>query len=90
MAASNQSDQVNLLQALATSSGSHSFIVRTTMATMGASTETYGFANVPVGAYGVRAVRTTLNADGSTTATASAVQSATVSIGATVTVNLGL
>lgn len=90
MAASNQSDQVNLLQSLATSSGSHSFIVRTTMATMGASTETYGFANVPVGAYGVRAVRTTLNADGSSTVTASAVQSATVSIGATVTVNLGL
>jgi hypothetical protein len=90
MAASNQSDQVHLLQSLATASGSRSFIVRTAMATLGASTETYGFANVPVGAYTTQAVRTTLNPDGTSTRSTSAATAATVAAGLTLTVNLSL
>jgi hypothetical protein len=88
MAASNQSDQVNLLQSLATSTGSHTFIVRTTMATLGTATETYGFATVPAGAYSTQAVRTTLNPDGTSTRSTSAATAATVAAGVTLTVNL--
>lgn len=88
MAASNQSDQVNLLQSLATASGSHGFIVRTAMATLGTATETYGFATVPAGAYSTQAVRTTLNPDGTSTRSTSAVTAATVAAGVTLTVNL--
>jgi len=91
VATSNQSDAVNLLQTLATpTSGSFAFIVDSTMATVGTSTETYAFATVPVGLYSVQAVRTTLNLDGTTTVTTSTVQPATVTTGLTVTVNLGL
>lgn len=90
VAASHQSDVVNLLQTLATGSGSFAFIVDSTMATVGTSTETYGFATVPAGAYGVQAVRSTLNSDGSTTVTTSTVQPATMTAGVTLTVNLGL
>ncbi|HEY3270154.1 MAG TPA: hypothetical protein VGJ89_02985 [Geothrix sp.] len=81
---------MNLLQSLATSSGSHSFILRTTMATVGTSTETYSFTTVPAGAYNLQAVRATLNLDGTTTTTQSTIQPATVAASATVTVNLGL
>ena len=49
VATSSQNDQVNLLQSLVTSSGTFSFIVRTTMATVGTSTETYAFTTVPIG-----------------------------------------
>lgn len=91
MATSVQSDAVNLLQSLTTpTSGSFTFIVGTTMATVGTSTETYAFANLPIGTYGVQAVRTTLNPDGSTTQSSSTAQSATVTAGLTATVNLGL
>ncbi|WP_243323933.1 DUF4382 domain-containing protein [Geothrix sp. SG200] len=90
VATSSQSDVVNLLQTLSTGSGSFAFIVDSGMATVGTSTETYGFATVPVGAYSVQAVRTTLNADGTTTVTTSTVQPATVKAGLTLTVNLGL
>jgi hypothetical protein len=91
VATSSQSDQVNLLQSLATpASGTHSFIVQTTMAVMGTSTETYGFATVPAGTYGVVALRSTLNLDGTTTRTASTIQPAAVVAGATLVVNLGL
>ncbi|WP_243303241.1 DUF4382 domain-containing protein [Geothrix oryzisoli] len=89
LATSSQSDQVNLLQSLVTSSGTFSFIVRTTMAVVG-TTETYGFTTVPVGTYGVQAVRSTLNLDGTTTTTTSTVQPATVTASTTATVNLGL
>ncbi len=90
VATSSQSDRVNLLQSLTTPSGSHAFIVQTTMATVGTAVETYGFTAVPVGAYSVQALRFTANADGTTTQSASTVQTATVASGATVTVNLGL
>ncbi|WP_279341289.1 DUF4382 domain-containing protein [Geothrix mesophila] len=90
VATSSQSDAVNLLQTLVTGSGSFAFIVDSGMATVGTSTETYGFATVPAGAYSVQAVRTTLNADGTTTVTTSTVQPATVTAGLTLTVNLGL
>lgn len=88
MAASNQSDQVHLLQSLATASGSHSFIVRTAMATMGTATETYAFATVPAGAYSTQAVRTTLNPDGTSTRSTSAAAAATVTAGVTLALNL--
>ena len=90
VATSNQSDRVDLLQSLTTPSGSHTFIVQTTMATVGTAAETYGFTAVPAGAYSVQALRFTANADGTTTQSASTVQTATVASGATVTVNLGL
>lgn len=88
MAASNQSDQVHLLQSLATASGSHSFIVRTAMATMGTATETYTFATVPAGVYSTQAVRTTLNPDGTSTRSTSAAAAATVTAGVTLALNL--
>ncbi|WP_257305793.1 DUF4382 domain-containing protein [Geothrix campi] len=90
VATSSQNDQVNLLQSLVTSSGTFSFIVRTTMATVGTSTETYAFTTVPIGTFSVQAVRATLNLDGTTTTTTSTVQPATVTASTTTTVNLGL
>jgi len=90
LATSDQSDRVNLLQSLATGSGSFTFIVRTTMATVGISTETYGFTTVPAGTYGAQAIRSTLNLDGTTTTSSSTVQPAVVIGGATLTVNLTL
>ncbi len=90
VATSSQSDRVNLFQSLTTSSGSHLFLVRTTMATVGTSTETYSFTTVPAGSYSLQAVRSTLNGDGSTTTTTSTVQTGTVAGGATATVNLTL
>jgi len=85
VATSDQGDSVNLLQTLAIpTAGSFTFIVGTTMATMGAATETYGFASLPAVPYSVQAVRSTLVADGSvTTILGSAVQPAVVSSGAT-------
>lgn len=91
VATSAQSDGVNLLQSLTTpASGAFTFIVGSGLATVGATTETYAFTNVPAGAYSVQAVRTTLNPDGTTTVTTSTVQPAAVTAGATVTVDLGL
>jgi hypothetical protein len=91
VATSAQSDVVNLLQSLATpASGTFTFIVDSGMATVGTSSETYSFASIPAGSYSVQAVRATLNADGSTTLSASAIQPAAVTAGATITVDLGL
>ncbi len=91
MATATQSDAVNLLQPLATpASGSFTFIVGSTMATVGTSSETYAFANLPAGTYNLQAIRTTLNTDGTTTQSVSALQPATVTAGLTATVNLGL
>lgn len=90
LATSSQSDQVNLMQTLTTpTSGSHAFLVQTTMATVGASTETYGFATVPAGAYSVQALRTTLNPDSTLSTLSSGSQAATVAAGVTTTTNLG-
>lgn len=85
-----QSDQVQLLQTLTTSAGPRSFILRTTMAVQGASAESYGFDTLPAGPYGLRALRTTLNPDGTSTTTASAPQSAAVAAGVTTSANLNL
>ncbi|HEX9008942.1 MAG TPA: DUF4382 domain-containing protein, partial [Holophagaceae bacterium] len=91
VATSAQSDAVNLLQSLVTpASGTFTFIVGSGLVTVGTSTETYVFSNVPAGVYSVQAVRSTLNADGTTTVTTSAVLPAAVTAGATTTVNLGL
>lgn len=90
VATTDQTDRVNLLQSLTTSSGTFDFIVRTTMATVGTSAETYEFTTVPVGTYSVQAVRNTLNTDGTTTTATSTVQPATVTASTTTTVNLGL
>lgn len=91
VATSDQSDGVNLLQALTTpASGTFTFIVGSGLATVGTSTESYAFLNVPAGAYSVQALRTTLNADGTTTVTMSAALPAAVTAGTTTTVNLGL
>ncbi|WP_285571933.1 DUF4382 domain-containing protein [Geothrix limicola] len=90
LATSSQSDQVRLFQSLSTSSGNHTFILRSGMATAGTSTETYGFTSLPAGSYSLQALRATLNLDGTTTITSSTVQPATVTAGATATVNLTL
>jgi hypothetical protein len=89
IATTDESDLVNLLQPLATpTSGTNPFIVQTTMATVGTSTETYGFTSVPAGSYSLQAVRTTLNTDGSTTTSTSSAQPGTVTSAATAIVNL--
>ena len=91
VATTSQSDAVNLFQTLATpASGSFAFIVGSTMASVGTSTETYGFANLPAASYSAQAVRTTVATDGTTSAATSALQPAVVTSGVTVTVNLGL
>lgn len=90
VASATQSDRVQLLQSLPTASGSHDFIVRTAMATVGTTTETYAFSGVPTGTYGIQGLRSTLNADGTTTSSASAALPATVTGNVTATVNLGL
>lgn len=91
MATSSQSDRVDLLAALATpTSGTHTFIVDTAMATVGSTSETYAFSNLPMGAYSLRATRATLNADGTVTSSMSAVQPATITASLAVTVNLAL
>jgi hypothetical protein len=90
VASATQSDRIQLLQSLPTASGNHDFIVRTVMATLGATTESYAFTGVPAGTYGIQGLRSTLNADGTITSTASAAVPATVTSGVTATVNLGL
>jgi len=88
VATSIQSDRVNLLAALATpTSGTHTFIVGTTMAVVGSSTETYAFTNLPAGSYSLQAIRTT---EGSPSPSVSVVTSTTVTAGGTASVNLGL
>lgn len=89
VATSSQSDAVNLLQSLTTpTSGAFTFIVDTTMATVGTSSETYGFTNLPAGTYSVQGVRTTENSDGSTSQASSLAQPAVVVPPATTPVNL--
>ncbi|HJW72420.1 MAG TPA: DUF4382 domain-containing protein [Geothrix sp.] len=91
VATADQTDTVNLMATLATpTSGSHDFIVDSVVATVGASSESYGFTNLSVGAYSTQAVRATLHTDGSITATTSTIQPAVVTAGVTVTVDLSL
>lgn len=78
MAAAEQADAVHLMQSLDTGSGSFTFILRSVMATLGASAETYAFDTVPAGTYSLKAIRTTLAPDGSSSSAASAAVAATV------------
>lgn len=89
VATAEQSDAVSLMQSLVAGSGSFTFIVRSTMAEVGSSTETYAFPSVPVGAYSLKATRTSLASDGSSSSTSSATSPATVTA-ASVTVDLSL
>jgi hypothetical protein len=89
LATADQSDAVNLMQSLVTGSTAATFIVRSGMATVGSSTETFSFASVPAGSYGLSAIRTTLAGDGSSSSATSAVQSATLISGGTAMVNFG-
>lgn len=89
-ASATQSDQVDLLQSLATGAGSQTFVVGTTMGVVGAS-ETYAFGQVPSAGYWVRGIRVTHNADGTSTSAPAIVSSPfSVAAGATTTVDLGL
>jgi hypothetical protein len=91
VATADQSDRVDLLQALTTpASGTFTFIVNTAMAVVGTGTEAYTFSLVPAGSYSVQAVRSTLNADGSTTTSVSPALPAAVAGGATTPVDLTL
>lgn len=91
VATADQTDTVNLMATLATpTSGSHDFIVDSVLATVGASSESYGFTNLSVGAYSTQAVRATLHTDGSITATTSTIQPAVVTAGVSVVVDLSL
>jgi hypothetical protein len=89
VATSSQHDAAELLQVLPVPGGADAtFLVDGTLATVGTGTETYAFANLPVGTYLVRGRRTTLAPDGSTPSTTSATLPVTVASGATTTVNL--
>ena len=89
VAASNQSDMVDLIQSLpqGSTAATGSFVVQTQMAAVAGATESYAFSAEPTGDYTVRSTRTTLNADGSTTVSASVTGSGTVTSGGTLTVN---
>ncbi len=88
-ATSSQSDTVDLIQTLTEGSSATTapFALRSKLATVTSTGETYSFTLVPVGAYTARSTRTTLNPDGSTTVAAPVTGSATVTSGATATVN---
>ncbi len=87
VASADQHDTVNLLQALTVPAGpAFTFIVDTTLATVGTGTETYAFTNLPVGTYGIQGSRNTLNPDGSLTLTTTVPVPAIVTAGATLTV----
>jgi len=91
IATATQGDTVYLLESLPTGlSGTANLMVASVNAVVGTSTETYAFLTVPVGSYQTQALRSTLNADGTTTLTRST-HSATfsVSTGATTTQGLG-
>lgn len=85
-----QSDTVVLLQALPTGgAGSTLLAVASLNAVVGVGSETYAFPLVPAGAYAVQGLRTTLNADGTTTLSRSPVSpSFAVAAAATTTQNV--
>ncbi len=87
VASADQHDTVNLLQSLAVPAGpTFTFIVDTTLTTVGTSSESYAFANLPVGTYGLQGSRSTLNLDGSISLTTTVPVPAVVTAGATLTV----
>ena len=89
IAGSDQYDTVDLIQSLPEgSTATHgNFVVQSQIAKLAGLTESYSFVSEPTGDYTVRSTRTTLNADGSTTVSASLTGSATVTSGGTATVN---
>jgi hypothetical protein len=89
IAGSDQSDTVDLIQSLPEggTAANGNFVLHSQIAAVSGVAESYTFASVPTGDYSVRSTRTTLNADGSTTVSAPVAGSATVTAGATVTVN---
>lgn len=84
MATASQNDLVSLMQSL----GGQTVIVDWTMATVGTSNETYTFGSIPAGSYSVKALRTTLMPDGSTTTATSTAGTAAVTAGGTATSDL--
>lgn len=87
VASADQHDTVNLLQSLTVPAGpTFTFIVDTTLTTVGTGSESYAFANLPVGTYGIQGSRSTLNLDGSVTVTTTVPAPALVTAGATLTV----
>lgn len=89
IASGDQSDTVDLIQSLpegGTATNGH-FVLHSRIAMVSGMVESYTFDSVPTGDYSVRSTRTTLNADGSTTLSASVTGSATVTSGGTATVN---
>jgi len=71
-AMATQSDTVYLLQSVPTGlSGTAMLMVGSSNAVVGSTTETFSMLLVPVGSYAVQGLRSTLNADGTTTVTRS-------------------
>lgn len=90
MATASQSDTVYLMQSLATgASGTGKFFVGSSNAVVGTTSETYALFLVPVGSYQIQAVRSTLNADG-TTALSRSTPSVTFAVNATATAGLNV
>ena len=89
VAASDQYDTVDLIQSLPEggTATNAAFAVQTQMAVVAGTTESYTFSAEPTGDYTVRSTRTTANADGSTTVSASVTGAGTVTSGGTLTVN---
>lgn len=88
-AASDQSDTVDLLESLQEGATAvmGTFAVRSQIAAVTTTGESYTFTQVPTGAYTVRSTRSTFNADGSVTVSAPVTHTGTVTSGVTLTVN---
>jgi hypothetical protein len=89
VAGPSEADTIELTQSLATGFSSHVLIVRDTTADVVASTESYAFAQVPVGLYSLRGVRVTEDAQGNALLS-TAIAGAAVSVLAGITVRADL
>lgn len=89
MAASNQSDQVNLLRQFEIAGAVTPWLIVDTTIAQSFANETYWFASVPPGTYAVGAVRSTVYLDGSIQATATT-QSASFMISANTGTNANI
>ena len=85
-----QNDTVILFQSFPSAGGgTRSLVVLNTNVAVGASSETYQLGPVPLGTYNVQILRSTLNADGSSSLARSTLGQAVLAVpGATVAVNL--
>lgn len=89
VASTSDTDLVRLLQTLALPGGGvQAFIVRSGLAMVSTTGETYSFANVPVGSFGVQAERATLRADGSVSTLSTPVTPVTITSATLAAVNL--